>query len=533
MAMTAEGFRAAFPVESEHVEFKEGLSTKELRRAIVAFSNTDGGVIVLGVLDDASVHGFTLTSKGSAQLNNDVFGEVINPGSYEVRHVPVDGKTVVVISVAKRREGFAQLPDGGVLGRFGASNRVLLGEDLARLVHRGALGRFETTPTAVAAEHAAPELLSRLASAWGWQPGHAVDRMIEHGLAVVTAGEPVLTVAGALHLLDAPHEVLGKTYIEIFRYRYDETTPDRRVEVMGPLAHQIEEAASNVMDEIGADYVVIGTQRHDLLRLPLEVLREAIANAVAHRSYEANGTAVRIELRSDRVVVTSPGGLPEPVTVANIREQYAARNLAVIATLRRYGLAEDAGRGVDIMQDLMAEHLLAPPEFADTGTSVSVTLWTVGIVTPRERAWLAELEQRSSLGAADRLLLVHAARGVELTNARARDILGVDSVEARQILQRLRDARLLRQLGQRGGATYVVSEGLNAPASTRLSDDELDTRVIDLARQGPVTNAMLRHEFGIDRVAALKLLSRLVQQRRLVRHGLRRGTRYALPDDHA
>lgn len=157
--------------------------------------------------------------------------------------------------------------------------------------------------------------------------------------------------------------MLGKSYVEIFRYRDEGLDYDRRVEITGPLQKQVSTAASLVLDEIGYDLVLVGIRRHDLPRLPEAVLREAIANAVAHRSYEAMGTAVRIDIHPDRVVVTSPGGLPEPVTVENIREQYAARNLLVIKTLRRYGLAEDEGRGVDLMQDEMMSNLLAPPEF--------------------------------------------------------------------------------------------------------------------------------------------------------------------------
>lgn len=531
MMMSVEEFRAAYPAENEYVEFKEGLSVKELRRAIVAFSNTDGGVIVLGVRDDGLVQGFKLTSKGSAQLNNDVLGEVVNPGRYEVHQFAVDDKPVVVIALACREEGISQLTNGSVLVRSGASNRALLGEELARLVNRRLLGRFETTAVGTPARDADASLVARLAAAWGWQSSDTTERMIEHGLVVPERPEPMLTVAGALHLLRQPHATLGKAYIEIFRYRSQAAEPDRRVEITGPIGHQIEVATSAVMDEIGMDFVVIGTQRHDLPRLPATVLREAIANAVAHRSYEASGTAVRIELHDDRVVVTSPGGLPEPVTVANIREQYAARNVAVIDTLRRYGLAEDAGLGVDVMQDEMANELLDPPEFVDTGTSVSVTLRTVGTVTPRERAWIAELEQRGSLSASDRLVLVHAARGSQLTNSSVRDILDADSVQARQALHRLRDEGLLTQQGQRGGATYVASDELGAPPGLRLSDDEIDEIVLALAAEGPLTNTTLRSRLSVDRLEALRVLSRLNKTGQLVRRGERRGTYYILPED--
>lgn len=530
IVMTLADFRRRFPVEGKHIEFKEGLSVEKLRRTVVAFSNTDGGVILLGIVDDASVRGFTLSSAGNAKLHNDVFGNVVNPGSYDIRPLVVGSNPIVVISVARRVEGFAQLNDGSVLGRFGASNRALLGEELTRLVARRSLGNFEATPTAALVDQMDPDLFDVLAQGWGWSDTDPEERMLEHGFAALSQSQCQLTVAGALHLLRDPQIVLGKAFIEIFRYRSGATEYDRRVEVTGPIAYQIQAATSAVLDEVGIDFVVLGTQRHEFPRLPEVVLREAIANAVAHRSYEAKGTAVRIEIHDERVVVSSPGGLPEPVTVTNIREQYSARNLVVIKTLRQFGLAEVAGRGVGVMQDEMANHLLDPPEFVDTGDSVSVTLRMVSTVTPQERAWIAELEERGSLNAGDRLILVHASRGLELTNSLARDILGVDSVQARHALQRLRDVELLSQLGDRGGTTYVISSDIGAPAGLRLSDDEIDTIVIDLAQERPVTNTAVRERLNVDRLRALQILTRLWKSGRLVKHGERRGTRYALPE---
>ena len=151
-------------------------------------------------------------------------------------------------------------------------------------------------------------------------------------------------------------------------------------------------------------------------------------------------------------------------------------------------------------------------------------------MTPRERAWVNELELRGSLSAADRLVLVHAARGAELNNSAVRDILGVDSVQARQSLQRLRDARLLTQHGERGGAVYVASAELGAPTGLRLSDMQIDAIILELVHEGPVTNATVRDRLGVDRLAALRLLNRLIDAGQLARHGQKRGTYYTLPD---
>jgi ATP-dependent DNA helicase RecG len=254
-----------------------------------------------------------------------------------------------------------------------------------------------------------------------------------------------------------------------------------------------------------------------------------LANAVAHRSYETAGTSIRVEIRPDEVRIVSPGGLPEPVTEENIRDAQAARNLNIIRVLRQAGLAEDAGRGIDVMVDSMRSELLDAPAFRDLGYAVEVSLPVRSAVTPAERAWVREIEARGLIEAGDRLVLVHAARGERLTNGRVRQLLGLDSADARQALQRLRDAGLLVQHGSRGGATYVLAESLSAPAGLRLNSAELANLLVAMAAEEPVTNARVRLRTGLDRSEALRLLDDLVAAGKLVRIGERRGTRYVAP----
>ena len=550
-ALTAREFAARFPGESIHVEVKEGFSQRKLTEAVVAFSNTDGGVILIGVDGKGRVKGAARNGERERAVH-DWIGTVNDPGRYDIVDLMVEGRRVVVIAVSRRIEGFAQTSDGRLLVRKGASNRALVGAELSRFVADRALERFETTATGVDLADADADLLADLARAWSWGDDGIPDRLEERGFVERIAGATKLTVAGVLYLLPDPHRILGKTFVEVFRYRGEGNIDDRRVEITGPLPAQVRQVTALVLDEIGYELVVMGVTRHELPRLPEVVVREAIANAVAHRSYEARGTSIRVEIRPHRVTVTSPGGLPEPVTIDNIRTQSAARNLEVIRTLRRYRLAEDAGRGVDIIQDEMASNLLEPPTFQEDGSSVKVVLPLTGVVTPEERVWIAELEQWGDLAAGDRLLLVHAARGEALTNGRAREILGVDSRRARQALQRLRDRGLLIQQGERGGAEYLLgSDRRPIPGSrparwrprpptesspypgpqahrSRLTDDEVDARVMDLAREGPVTNSLVRQHTGMDRIEALAVLAHLVDAGRLERRGERRGTHYVL-----
>jgi ATP-dependent DNA helicase RecG len=527
--LSLDEFRRAFPEEGPYVEFKTGMSRTQLQETVVAFSNADGGIVLIGIADDGEILGRRLDA-GTEDAIHQIMRDVHDPGRYSIHDLLVEGRPLTVLSVARREDGFSQVSNGVVRVRKGTRDEALFGAELQHFINARAATRYELMPTRLPTETADPGLLDALASAFGWSGPDLDERLMENGFAT----EGRLTVAGALYLLPKPGDALGKAHIEVLRYRDDKTVNyDRRVSVEGPLAAQLENAVRLLEDELGTELVVLGARRYELPRLPAVVIREAVANAIAHRSYELNRTPVRISIRPSSVVIVSPGGLPEPVTVENIREASAPRNIEVIKALRYFGLAEDAGRGIDVMEDTMLEEMLDPPRFEDRGHEVVVTLPVRSAVAPDERAWIRELERRGTVAGRDRLLLVHAARGETLTNARARAILQADRSQAREALQRLRDAGFLVQRGERGGATYELESSLAPPAGLRLGTDELARLVEELAAEGPVTNTDVRVATGLDRADARALLARLVGEGRLTQSGQKRGTRYRRPTTKA
>ncbi|MFN2389923.1 MAG: ATP-binding protein [Actinomycetota bacterium] len=522
---THADFQELVANETDLIERKAGVGQDPLQEAFVAFSNAQGGTILVGVTDEGRVAGRRL-DQGVVDRIHDAALAATNVGRYRIFEIQVGSTAITVITIEKRVEGFAQTSDGRVLVRRGARNISLFGADLSRFISERALQRFELTETDLTLERAVPEYLGDLCNAFGWenQSPALPDRLTEKGL---LGQHGSLTIAGALFLTDPSNSLRqNKSVVEVRRYPEGGIDYDRREEFGGPANRQVVQATQFIMDELGSDIVVTGLYRHELPRLPEVVVRETIANAVAHRSYEAQGTAVVVELRPDEVIVTSPGGLPEPVTVENMRQAQAARNQDVIDVLRRFRLAEDAGRGIDVIEDSMEEALLDPPVFADLGHAVSASLPLRGPITSRERAWVSDLERRGEITGPDRLLLVHAARGERLTNARARGILNVDSFEARDALHRLRDADLLQQHGSRGGASYSLVEDVAPPAAFRMTPTQVADLVLNAAREGPISNEDVRALTGLDRRRALELLKKLVDSGRLQRSGSRRGTRY-------
>ncbi|MHB1536949.1 MAG: ATP-binding protein [Solirubrobacteraceae bacterium] len=522
--MTASAFSRRFPSESDTVEFKQGLSS--IQESIVAFSNALGGVILVGVRDNGAIHGLECTPAVEDKIHYEA-ANAHSIGRLCVRPLEVDGRSITVIGIGQLREGFAQTSSGRVLCRLGTRRPALIGAQLVRFMQERMSSTFEAVTLDVAFADANPQLVADVVAALGIaQTARVSERLAERGLLSVDAPKPMLTIAGALYLLPRPDRVLGKSYIEIRRFPDGEPEFDRREEIFGPLHEQVVEATHEVMREVGSDSVVIGLRRHELARLPERVVREAIANAVAHRSYEQHGTPVRIDVHRDRTEIASPGGLLAPVTVETMRDSCAARNADVLRVLRAFRLAEDSGKGVDVIEDVMRDELLDRPTFSATESSVSVVLPVLGGTRPEERAWLQEVVTHGGIEDRDRVLLVHARRGEVLSNTRARELVGIGRDAATAALRRLVDAGLLQRSGRRGGTRYQLAAHLTPPAGSRLGREELLALVLEMARAQPVTNSTIRERTGLDRQDALSLLAELVSSGRLLRLGARRGTRY-------
>jgi ATP-dependent DNA helicase RecG len=108
---------------------------------------------------------------------------------------------------------------------------------------------------------------------------------------------------------------------------------------------------------------------------PLSAVRELVVNAVAHRDYSIQGDGIRLYLFTDRLEITSPGGLPGPVTIDNIVDERFSRNSAIVQVLSDLGFIERLGYGVDRVFALMREDHLPLPLFVETAGGFRVTLY--------------------------------------------------------------------------------------------------------------------------------------------------------------
>ena len=110
---------------------------------------------------------------------------------------------------------------------------------------------------------------------------------------------------------------------------------------------------------------------------PLEAVREALVNAVAHRDYTITVTDIELSIYTDRIEIISPGRLPNTVTVDKMRSGYrASRNELIKEVLRDYRYIEATGLGVPRkIIGGMRTHNGTEPDLIEKDDRFLVRLW--------------------------------------------------------------------------------------------------------------------------------------------------------------
>ena len=203
-SMTVEDFRALFPSESSYVEWKAGVSSDAIQRAVVAFSNADGGVLMIGVDDQGQAKGKPLDA-GLEKRLWEIFNNVESPGGIEIHGVSVGEVEITIVSIARRLQGVAQTSDGRVLIRRGKQNLPLTGAALMELMSQRVQESFDSSLSRWRLAEADPQLLAVLCEAFEIGPAleeqDRADALEERGMVIRRSGEAVLTRAGALFLV--------------------------------------------------------------------------------------------------------------------------------------------------------------------------------------------------------------------------------------------------------------------------------------------------------------------------------------------
>lgn len=149
---------------------------------------------------------------------------------------------------------------------------------------------------------------------------------------------------------------------------------DRR-EFAGPIQKQVNAAFQYVLEKINMGMQIKGIYRQDVYELPIDSVRELIANAVAHRSYLEPGN-IQVAIFDDRLEVTSPGMLLNTVSIEKMKEGYSKlRNPAIASAFAYMKIIEKWGTGIPRILRECVDYGLPEPQLIDFDGDFRVNMY--------------------------------------------------------------------------------------------------------------------------------------------------------------
>jgi ATP-dependent DNA helicase RecG len=365
------------------VTYLRTAAPEALAECLVAFANSDGGTLVVGV-----------DEKGRVQ--NGVFAEELEnalraaermcrpPIVTGWEQIETDTGTTYAINVPRSPE-LHSLADGRVLIRAGSENRPLGGEEIRHLAATKSAGDFEAEAMPGAQrddldEEVVAEYIEKRQQRQRRVIETTPDELLREIGALDAHGAP--THSGVLLFGKNPQQFLPQAGLIFVKFPGTEPRGEgglagygRREEFNGPLARVIEGAWQVIWGEMSVGAVVTGLERQEIAEYPAFAVREALVNAVCHRDYRLKGRRIEVRMYADRLEVISPGGLPGFITIDNIVEEHFSRNPRLVNGLFQWGYIEELGLGIDRMIEDMVSGGHPPPRFRAQPFSFTVTLF--------------------------------------------------------------------------------------------------------------------------------------------------------------
>lgn len=447
----------------------EGASIDSIASILAALANSSGGTLILGVVGPL---GTPIGLRDPDAARDRLLQAALTLEPSLIFPLPR------FIKYQERQFVIAEVPpgmphiyayDGRFLMRQGMENVPLKARDMRRLLFERGEISFETDIIRDARlDNLDWEKAKAYVTAIGGLTGDdSVQSTLQRrGCLAEVGGRMQPTHAGMLLFGKDPQQFIRGAYISAARFSGD-TMSDRfvRQDFMGSLPDQLT-AVENFLKSNLRVNAQLGRSmtRSESYEYPLEAARELVINAVAHRDYSIAGEGIRLFLFRDRMEVTSPGVLPGPMTLDNIKEERFSRNPVIVQVLADLKFIERLGYGVDRVYDLMRTQRLKPPQFEETDGGFRVRLYNTveeTDTTPTPNILPVNGFYRGEqVNPRQEAALTHLHTGnTRITNSDLQALCpNVHAETIRRDLADLVTKNILKKLGEKRGSYYMLAD---------------------------------------------------------------------------
>ncbi len=211
----------------------------------------------------------------------------------------------------------------------------------------------------------------------------------------------------------------------------------------GPLLQQYNKSIEWLKGKLQVAYEIEGTgPRKEIWEIPLEVFKEAIINALAHRDYDEQGASITIEMFDDRVEITNPGTLL-PVVAKNFGRKSLSRNPLIFGLFTRMHLVEHIGSGIPRMRKVMLDAGLPEPIYDTDG------LFTVTFRRPCSSQAIELTDFQSKV-------IKVIKKNPSLTMEQIGEAIGIGRTSVYRIVKSLKEIGILEHKGRKSDGEWVI-----------------------------------------------------------------------------
>ncbi|OYQ64656.1 MloB [Pseudanabaena sp. SR411] len=376
------------PTETERLEFKEAktnFDSTKLLKYCVALSNEGGGYIVLGVTDKRPRQVVGSQAWSTAEALNKIKAYILQKLRFrvDITELQHPNGRVLVFAVPPRPVGQALEYEGTYLMRVGEELKPMTPDRLKQIFAEdqedwfSQPARLDASPDDVIALLDTQTYFELLKVPYPTTRDAVLERLQSQDLIKQTTQGWTINNLAAIVLakkLDAFSLALARKAPRVVIYEGINKLQTRD-DKMGNRGYAVsfEKLVSFVHSAAPQNRFIEEAVRQEVKMFPMQALRELIANALVHQDFLATGASVMIEMYSDRVEISNPG-LP-PIPVDRFIDEYRSRNEQLADLMRRFGICEEKGSGIDKVVSAAEVYQLPAPDFRVGETRTTTVLF--------------------------------------------------------------------------------------------------------------------------------------------------------------
>ncbi|MDP2666429.1 MAG: ATP-binding protein [Candidatus Diapherotrites archaeon] len=439
--------------ESESLERKSSIAdSKGIGETACAFANQpSGGFFLIGVDKAGNVVGVPSQKVDDwTQAVASIIQSARPVPKADFKIVENNAKKILVVQVHSVNDEYACFYHGKIYVRVGNTTRALNEKELIDFLRVRQILSFEETVSSVKLEDIENSKVQEYLKLRNEKISLNEKTALQNMGLLKGPNKETPTNLALLFFARKIEAVIPQSEIRLTRFKGVEPIHIANTQrLTATLIDAIEKTIGFIDLYTEKEVIIQLTRRTEKPTYPLEVIREAVINALGHRDY-FNQNATQVSIFDDRVEITNPGSLPKGLPISQLGRLSVHRNPRLYQLLSHAKYGEGLGTGIPRMIERMRAWKLPDPKFEEIGNAFRVTLYNTKSTQKIKRLELTPLQEKI-------LQLIRESKSTktktltEKTNYSAPTIINN--------LNELEKRGLIKKIGKTRGAHYILRKG--------------------------------------------------------------------------